>query len=540
MSDGQFRVPTPINEPVTAFEPGSSAREKLDAALAQVASEHLDMGAVIDGEIVRSGDTENVVMPHDHAHVLGVVHNTTAGDTQRAIDGALTVAPAWRAMPYAERAAIFLRAAALLEGPWRMRINAACMLGQSKTCHQAEIDAACELIDFFRFNALFGQRILAEQPISPRGYWNRSDYRPLEGFVFAVTPFNFLSIAVNLPAAPALMGNVVLWKPSTTGMVGAWHCLQLLKEAGLPDGVIQLVPGDGKTQGDVALASEHLAGIHFTGSTATFKHLWKSVGQGIDRYRSFPRVVGETGGKDFILFHPSVNLDEAATAIVRGAFEYQGQKCSAASRVYIPKSIYGQLETRVCDMMGELTMGDVRDYSNFLGAVIDKRAFDKISGYQQLGKDTADVRKGGSANEDKGYFIEPTFVRVDDAKHRLMSEEIFGPLVTAYVFEDSAFEDMFDTIDSTSPYALTGAVFAKDRGVIHRASEALRFSAGNFYINDKPTGAVVGQQPFGGARGSGTNDKAGAMWNLMRWTSPRSIKENQSPPRDWRYTFLNK
>ncbi|MFK7999200.1 MAG: L-glutamate gamma-semialdehyde dehydrogenase [Polyangiales bacterium] len=539
MDEGVFRVPAPANEPVRAYLAGSEDRARLDEALKNIAGERLDIGAVINGKEVRGGTTEDVVMPHDHQHVLGQVHNTSAEDVDAAIQGALAAAPAWQALTFEERAAIFLRAATLLEGPWRMRINAACMHGQSKTCYQAEIDAACELIDFFRFNASFAQQIHEHQPRSSVGVWNRSEYRPLEGFVFAVSPFNFLSIAVNLPAAPALMGNVVLWKPSTTSMVGAWHCLQLLKAAGLPDGVIQLVPGDGKTQGDAALASPHLAAIHFTGSTGTFKALWRGVAERLDQYRSFPRLVGETGGKDFILYHSSAELDSAATAIVRGAFEYQGQKCSAASRLYVPKSLYPQLEERVLDMLQGVKVGDPRDYSNFMSAVIDRRSFDKITGYQALAKDTANVRFGGTSDDSKGFFIDPTFVRVDDPRHRLMEEEIFGPVVTAFVYDDDKWDEVLQTIDTTSPYALTGAVFSQDRYAVQQASRALRNAAGNFYINDKPTGAVVGQQPFGGGRKSGTNDKAGAMWNLLRWTSPRSIKETQVPAVDWRYGFLD-
>ncbi len=537
-TDGVFDVPLPRNEPVLGFAPGSPERASLERALDEVAAERLDIPALIDGAEVRSGVTSDVVMPHAHTHVLGVVHQTRGADVQRAIEGARRVAPEWAALSFEDRAAIFLRAAELLAGPWRMRINAACMLGQSKTCHQAEIDAACELIDFFRFNVAFARRLLAEQPVSAPGIWNRSDYRPLEGFVLAITPFNFLSIAVNLPTAPALMGNVVLWKPANTSMLGAWHCLQLLREAGLPDGVIQLVPGDGPEQGAAALASEHLAGIHFTGSTGTFRALWKGVAERLESYRSFPRIVGETGGKDFIVFHESADLDAAVTAIVRGAYEYQGQKCSAASRLYVPRSLWAELRERLEAELAKVKVGDVRDFSNFMGAVIDARAYAKITGYQALAHQTAEVVIGGTADDSVGYFVQPTFVRVDDPKHRLMQEEIFGPVATAFVYDDARWDETLDLLDGTSPYGLTGAVFARDRQVLAAATQRLRNAAGNFYLNDKPTGAVVGQQPFGGGRGSGTNDKAGAMWNLLRWVSPRSIKETFVPPRDWRYPFL--
>ena len=538
MIEATTRVPEPRNEPVTSFEPGSAARKKLEAACKEMAGTSIEIPAMVNGEPVKGDKTTPVVMPHDHSHVLAQAHHASASTVQRAIDGALQAAPAWQALSFDDRAAVFLRAAEMLATTWRMRINAACMLGQSKTCHQAEIDAACELIDFFRFNAAFARQIHEMQPSSSPGIWNRTDYRPLEGFVLAVTPFNFLSIAVNLPAAPALMGNVVLWKPAMTSMVGAWHCLELLREAGLPDGVIQLVGGDGPVQSEVCLKSPHLAGIHFTGSTGTFRTLWKGVAERIESFRSFPRIVGETGGKDFIVAHPSADSMQVATAIVRGGYEYQGQKCSAASRVYLPKSLYEAIRERVCDDLADVKVGDVRDAKTFMGAVIDRSAYDKISGYQKLATESAEVLYGGTADDAKGYFIDPTFVRVEDPQHRLMSEEIFGPVVTAYVYEDQDFDAILDRVDGTSPYALTGAIFARDRSAIAQASLRLRQSAGNFYINDKPTGAVVGQQPFGGGRGSGTNDKAGSPWNLLRWASPRSIKENLAPPSEWRYPFL--
>ena len=538
MSDGIYQVPLPDNAPVTAFEPDSKERARLDAAIETMAGERIEIPVVIDGKAVTGGKTSEVVMPHDHGHVLATLHHASGDTVRDAIAGAMKVAPMWAAMPFEERAAIFLRAARLLETTWRMRINASCMLGQSKTCHQAEIDAACELIDFFKFNVAFAQQIRSVQPISSPGIWNRSDYRPLEGFVLAITPFNFLSIAVNLAAAPALMGNVVLWKPSSTSALGCHYGLELLKAAGLPDGVIQLIPGDGPEQGTAALESEHLAGIHFTGSTGTFRHLYRGVAERLESYRTIPRVIGETGGKDFIVMHPSADVATCATAVVRGGYEYQGQKCSAASRLYVPKSMWGELSERVAADLKQVKVGDPCDPKNFLGAVIDERAFDRISGYQKLAKETASIVAGGTSDKSRGYFIGPTLVKVDDPHHRLMEEEIFGPVVTAYVYDDDQWAETLDLVDSTSPYALTGAVFARDRSAVIEAMERLRNAAGNFYVNDKPTGAVVGQQPFGGARASGTNDKAGAMWNLLRWVSPRSIKENLAPPTDWRYPFL--
>ena len=459
--DGVFNVPLPRNEPVRSYAPGSPERQSLSAALEAMASEQRDIPALIAGREVRSGKTSDVVMPHAHRHVLAKAHHCTGAEVSAAIDAARAVAPQWQALPFEERAAVFLRASELLAGPWRDRINAACMLGQSKTAHQAEIDAACELLDFWRFNVAYARQLIEVQPNSSPGLWNRSEYRPLEGFVLAITPFNFLAIAANLPTAPALMGNVVLWKPAMTSMLGAWLCLELLHEAGLPRGVIQLISGDGPEQGAAALASEHLAGIHFTGSTATFRKLWKGVGERLDSYRTYPRIVGETGGKDFILAHSSADVAALATAIVRGGYEYQGQKCSAASRLYIPKSLWPEVKERVCASLADVKVGDVRDFSNFMSAVIDKRAFDRISGYVELAKQEAEVCYGGKVDGSEGYFVHPTFVRVDDPKHRLMQEEIFGPVVTAYVYEDNAWEDIMGTVDTTSPYALTGAVFSR-------------------------------------------------------------------------------
>lgn len=540
MSAGLFQVPPPINEPVKSYAPGTAERAELEHMLKVVASECPEIPVVAGRQQLHTGDTVVVTQPHAHAEKLGLVHQAGPEHVQLAIDDAMKVAPEWAAMPFEHRCAIFLKAAELLAGPWRQRINAACMLGQSKTCHQAEIDAACELIDFFRFNVAYAQQILRDQPSSGKGDWNRVEYRPLEGFVFAITPFNFLSIALNLPTAPALMGNVVLWKPANTTAVACWHMLELLREAGLPDGVISFLPGAGPGQGNVVMASEHLAGIHFTGSTGVFRTLWRNVSQNLERYRGFPRLVGETGGKDFILAHPSADVQQLAVAIVRGGFEYQGQKCSAASRIYVPRSLWPEVRDRCVAMLQDIKQGDPRDFSNFVAAVIDERAFKKIGSYQDLAKETGTIHAGGKRNGAVGWFIEPTLVEVADPHARLMEEEIFGPVVTAYAYDDAKWDEALTLVDTTSPYALTGAVFARERAAIIEAESRLRNAAGNFYINDKPTGAVVGQQPFGGARGSGTDDKAGSLWNLIRWVAPRTIKENFVAPRDYRYAFLNK
>lgn len=530
-------IPTPVNEPVDTHAPGTPARARLEEALRTLAASPIEVPAWIDGREVRTGRTTKVVMPHRHRHVLAEAHETGAAEVEAAIAGAMKVAPAWAAMPFEARAAIFLRAAELLAGPHRARINAACMLGQSKTPHQSEIDAVCELADFFRFNVHFLRQLHEEQPLSPAGQWNRLELRPLEGFVLAVCPFNFLSIAANLPTAPALAGNVVLWKPSTTSLFGCWHVLDVLREAGLPDGVIQLIPGDGPVQGQVALASEHLAGIHFTGSTGTFRALWKGVAQNLERYRTFPRLVGETGGKDFILAHPSADPIALATGIVRGGFEYQGQKCSAASRIYVPRSLWPEVRDRAVADTQAMKVGDVADFSTFVGAVIDARAYQRITQYQALARESARVLVGGGASDAEGFFVEPTLVEVEDPRHRLMQEEIFGPVVSVFVYDDARWSETLDLVDTTSPYALTGAIFSRDRAAIAEASTRLRNAAGNFYVNDKPTGAVVGQQPFGGARASGTNDKAGAPFNIARWLSPRSIKETFVSPTAWRYPY---
>ncbi|MEL6343168.1 MAG: L-glutamate gamma-semialdehyde dehydrogenase [Myxococcota bacterium] len=540
MSDSIAQIPAPRNEPVKPYAPGDDARVSLKAELARQAGEIIEIPCIVGGRRVETGEIVEIRMPHNHQHVLARVHLADEAVVNEAIDTALRAQRAWAAMPWEERSSIFLRAAALLAGPWRDRLNASTMLGQSKTCHQAEIDSACELIDFWRFNAHYLEQIYADQPGSNPGMWNRLEYRPLEGFVFAVTPFNFTSIALNLPTAPAMAGNVSVWKPSLTQSLSAWYGMLLLEEAGVPPGVINLVHGHGADVGDPALASPHLAGLHFTGSTPTFQHLWKTIGNNIAGYHTYPRIVGETGGKDFIIAHPSANLDALATAMLRGGFEFQGQKCSAASRTYIPKSLWAPLQERLTAQIGRLKMGDIQDFSNFLGAVIDERAFTRHQKYQQIAKETGEVLAGGGSNGEVGWFVEPTWVKVDDPRHVLMREEIFGPILTTWVYEDSQWEQALELVDKTSPYGLTGAVFARDRYAATEAKDVLRQSAGNFYINDKPTGAVVGQQPFGGARGSGTNDKAGSRLNLLRWISPRTIKENLTPPTDWGYAFLDR
>jgi 1-pyrroline-5-carboxylate dehydrogenase len=494
---------------------------------------------VIGGEDVRTGDTFEAVMPHRKSHVLAEVHSGGPKEVERAIAAAGEAWHDWSRTPWEERAAVFLRAAELLAGPWRATLNAATMLGQSKTAHQAEIDAACELIDFWRYNVEFMLRIYREQPLSSLGTWNRMEYRPLEGFVFAVTPFNFTSIAGNLPTSPALMGNTVVWKPASTSAFSAHFIMRLLQEAGLPEGVINLLYGDGATIGNAAFASPDFAGIHFTGSTAVFQSMWKTVGTNIASYRNYPRIVGETGGKDFIVAHPSADVEAVATAIVRGSFEYQGQKCSAASRVYAPANLWPKLRERLAEEVGSLKMGDVSDFSNFMGAVIDRNSFttqaEAIAEAREAG---AELVAGGGADDNEGYFVEPTVIKTDDPDFRLLRDELFGPVVTAYVYPERKWSETLDLVDRTAPYGLTGAVFSHDRAAIQEAQRALEYAAGNFYVNDKPTGAVVGQQPFGGARASGTNDKAGSMWNLIRWVSPRAIKETFVPPTDYRYPFL--
>jgi 1-pyrroline-5-carboxylate dehydrogenase len=537
---GIFRPPKPTNEPVRDYAPGSPERAELKQRLAEMERERLEIPLVIGGEDVTTGDLAESVMPHRKGHVLADVHQGGPAEVDRAIKAAADAWEDWSRLPWEERAAVFLRAAELLAGPWRATLNAATMLGQSKTAHQAEIDAACELTDFYRFNVEFMTRIYEEQPISSQGMWNRMEYRPLEGFVFAVTPFNFTAIAGNLPASAALMGNTVVWKPAGTASYSAYYLMRLLQEAGLPPGVINLVYGRGAEIGDAALASPELAGVHFTGSTPVFQSMWKTIGENIAEYRNYPRIVGETGGKDFIVAHPSADVDAVATAILRGSFEYQGQKCSAASRVYAPANLWPELRERLADQVASIKMGDVADFENFMGAVIDDKslktqqeAIEEARTHQET-----EVLVGGGVRDDEGYFVEPTVIETKDPDFRLLRDELFGPVVTAYVYPESKWQDTLELVDRTAPYGLTGAVFADDREAVIEADEALRYAAGNFYVNDKPTGAVVGQQPFGGARASGTNDKAGSMWNLIRWVSPRTIKETFVPPTDYRYPFM--
>jgi 1-pyrroline-5-carboxylate dehydrogenase len=540
-SHGIFRVPEPHNEPVLGYEPGSPERDELRRRLDDLSGQRLEIPLVIGGEEVATGDTFEAVMPHKRGHVLADVHKGGAAEVERAIAAAATAWEDWSRTPWEERAAVILRAAELLAGPWRQTLNAATMLGQSKTAHQAEIDSACELIDFWRFNVKYMTRIYEEQPISSPGVWTRLEYRPLEGFVFAVTPFNFTAIAGNLPTSAALMGNTVVWKPASTAAVSAHFLMKLYEEAGLPPGVINLVYGSGAAVGDPALASEHLAGIHFTGSTPVFQGMWHTVGENIARYRNYPRIVGETGGKDFIVAHPTADAEAVATAILRGSFEYQGQKCSAASRVFAPASLWPQVRDQVVEEIGEMKMGDVSDFSNFVGAVIDGSSFATQKAAIEEAKasgGTAQVIAGGGYDDSDGWFVQPTVIETSDPDFRTMKEELFGPVVTAFVYDDSLYEDTLELIDNGTAYGLTGAVFARDLDAIERTQDRLRYAAGNFYVNDKPTGAVVGQQPFGGARASGTNDKAGSMWNLIRWVSPRTIKETFVPPRDYRYPFL--
>jgi len=535
-----FRPPPAENEPVRSYAPGSPEREELRVRLAELQAQQLELPLVIGGEEVRTGETFEAVMPHKKSHVLATVHKGGAAEVERAIAAAGEASQDWSRWPWEERAAVFLRAADLLAGPWRATLNAATMLGQSKTAHQAEIDAACELIDFLRFNVEFMTRIYEEQPNSSPGVWNRMEYRPLEGFVFAVSPFNFTAIAGNLTSSAALMGNTVLWKPASTAAYSAHFLMRLFEAAGLPPGVINLLYGSGAEIGDPALASPDLAGIHFTGSTPVFQGMWKTVGKHIESYRNYPRIVGETGGKDFIVAHKSADAAAVATAIVRGSFEYQGQKCSAASRVFAPSNLWPEIRERLVAQVGELRMGDVSDFGNFMGAVIDPGSFRTQKEAIEEAKRAAktEVLVGGGYDDSDGYFVEPTVIETSDPDFRTMKEELFGPVVTAYVYPEGKYSETLELVDKGAPYGLTGAVFSKDRAAVDEAGEALRYTAGNFYVNDKPTGAVVGQQPFGGARASGTNDKAGSMWNLIRWVSPRTIKETFVPPTDYRYPFM--
>jgi 1-pyrroline-5-carboxylate dehydrogenase len=540
MSNAFFNVPKAVNEPVKAYAPGSSERKSIELTLKQLKSKTYDIPMFIGGKEVFTKDKVSIHPPHEIHHTLGTFNKGNANHVNQAIDAALAAKPKWEALSWEERAAIFLKAADLLAGPFRDVINASTMLGQSKNIMQAEIDAACELIDFFKYNVQYMTDLYKEQPESSPGIWNRLEYRPLEGFVFAVTPFNFTSICANLCAAPAMMGNTIVWKPSDTQAYSAYFTMLLFKEAGLPDGVINLVFADGPEAGEVCFSHPDFAGIHFTGSTKTFQFMWKAIGNNIDKYKTYPRIVGETGGKDFVLAHPSANPKEVATGLIRGAFEYQGQKCSAASRAYIPQNLWSDVKQQIISDVAAIKMGSVEDFGNFVNAVIDERAFDKITSFISAAKadNDAEIIAGGNFDKSKGYFIEPTVIVTKNPKYTTMCEELFGPVLTIYVYEENAWKETLELVNTTSPYALTGAIFSKDRYAIDEAHQVLKHAAGNFYINDKPTGAVVGQQPFGGARASGTNDKAGSKHNLLRWVSMRTVKETFVPPTNFRYPFL--
>ncbi|SDD21902.1 L-glutamate gamma-semialdehyde dehydrogenase [Actinokineospora iranica] len=540
--DAVSSVPVPANEPIKPYAPGSPERASLQRRIADLEGERAELTMTIGGaRRMAGGDRVDVVQPHDHRHVLGVTAQATAQDVADAVAAAKQAAPAWRELPFDERAAVLLRAADLLAGPWRDTLNAATILGQSKSPQQAEIDSACELIDFWRHNVSFARRLIEEQPASSPGMWNRFDHRPLDGFVTAITPFNFTAIAGNLPTAPALMGNTVVWKPSPTQQLAAHHTMRLLEAAGLPAGVINMVTGDGAALSEVALADPEFAGLHFTGSTKTFKHLWRLIGDHLDTYRSYPRIVGETGGKDFVVAHPSADPAAVVTGLVRGAFEYQGQKCSAASRAYIARSLWdGGLRERLADVTKTISYGDVTDFAHFGGAVIDARAFTKHRAALEAAaaNSSIEVLTGGTADDSVGYFVQPTVLVGSDPLQDVFTTEYFGPILAVHVYEDAEYAKVLELVDTSSPYALTGAVFATDRAAVEQAHQALRFAAGNFYVNDKPTGAVVGQQPFGGSRASGTNDKAGSIYNLQRWVSPRSVKETFVPPTDHTYPHM--
>ena len=540
MSNAYFQVPAPINEPVKTYKPGSSEKKELKSKLSELKAQQVEVPLIIGGEEVKTGSTAEMRIPHNKNHVLGVYHKAGKKEVDMAIEAALAARKEWADMPWEQRISIFLKMAELLAGPWRATINAATMLGQSKVAHQAEIDSACELIDFWRFNSFYMTQLMKDQPYSPKGMWNRVEYRALEGFVFAVTPFNFTSIAGNLPTAPAMVGNVALWKPASSAVYSAYYLMKLFEAAGLPKGVINFVPGSGSQIGNPVMESPHLAGIHFTGSTAVFQQMWKSVGDNIKDMKYYPRIVGETGGKDFIFAHNSADIDALVIAALRGAFEYQGQKCSAASRMYIPKSRWEEFKGKYIAEVSKLKMGDVEDFTNFMSAVIDEAAFKSITGYIDYAKESADAEiiTGGNYDDSKGYFIEPTTVVTTDPKFKTIQEEIFGPVLTIYVYEDEKFDEALELCDTTSPYALTGAVWAQDRNILVKMTNKLQNAAGNFYINDKPTAAVVGQQPFGGGRASGTNDKAGSAMNLLRWMSVRTIKETFDPPKTWDYPFM--
>ncbi|MFA5667916.1 MAG: L-glutamate gamma-semialdehyde dehydrogenase [Balneolaceae bacterium] len=542
MATGFFNVPPAYNEPILSYAPGSPERIELQAALKEARSKQVDVPMYIGGKQVTTKNKKPLSPPHDHKHILGYFSEGDASHVQQAIDAAMAAKADWANMGWEHRASIFLKAAELLAGPYRAKLNAATMLGQSKNAFQAEIDAACELIDFLRFNVEYMTQIYAQQPESSDGIWNRLEQRPLEGFVFALTPFNFTAIAGNLPTSAAMMGNTIVWKPAFTQIYSANVLMELFKDAGVPDGVINLIYVDGPTTGDVIFSHKDFGGIHFTGSTGVFQNIWKTIGENIHKYRSYPRIVGETGGKDFIMVHKSSKAKEVATAISRGAFEFQGQKCSAASRAYIPSNLWDDVKKYVVEDLKTFKMGGTEDFTNFINAVIDEKSFDKIAKYIDDAKASKDIEviAGGNYDKSKGYFIEPTVLLSKDPKYTTMCEEIFGPVMTIYVYDENKFEETLELVDNTSPYALTGSIFSQDRYAIEQATKRLEQSAGNFYINDKPTGAVVGQQPFGGARGSGTNDKAGSMINLLRWVSPRTIKETFVPPTDYRYPFLGK
>ena len=540
MSNACFRLQPPSNEPVLTYAPGTPERKAIAGKIEELRQGHVEIPLIIGGKAVRTGRTAPLVIPHDHRHFLGIFHNAGLEQIEMAVTAARRAAAGWAEMPWEARVAVFRRAAELIAGPYRMLINAATVLGQSKNLLQAEIDAACEMIDFLRFNTYFSQRILSEQPLSGEAEWNRIEYRPLEGFVYAVSPFNFTAIGGNLASAPAMLGNTVLWKPASNAVYSAYFLMQIFQEAGLPDGVINFIPGSGSEVGLQPLESPELAGVHFTGSTAVFKRIWKTVGRNLDQYRTYPRIVGETGGKDFIFLHRSADLEAAVAAAVRGAFEYQGQKCSAASRLYVPQSLWETFRKRLIDALALVRTGSPEDFSNFVNAVIDSRAYHKIVDYIEQARqdEAAEIIAGGTYDDRVGYFITPTVIVAHKPDYRTMQEEIFGPLLTIYVYADDQYEETLHLCDRTSPYALTGAIFANERQAITKAGEILRHAAGNFYINDKPTGAVVGRQPFGGGRASGTNDKAGSVLNLYRWLSPRTIKENFLPPKDFRYPFM--
>ena len=536
--NGVRRIPTVVNEPVRSYAPGSPERASLKRRLESMSAERVEIPVIIGGKEFRTGDVGHAVMPHQHAHILADYHKANPAQVDLAIKAAVDAQREWSQWNWEDRAAVFLRAADLLAGPWRDTINAATMLNQSKTVYQSEIDAACELADFWRFNSQYAQEIYHEQPISSAGVWNMSDYRALEGFVYAISPFNFTAIGGNLAGSPALMGNGVFWKPAATAVLSGYYIMKILEEAGLPPGVINFVPGDSQMISDKVLTHRDLAGVHFTGSTGVFNSMWKTIGGNMSNYRTYPRIVGETGGKDFMIMHPSADAQAFAVGLVRGAFEYQGQRCSAASRAYVPQSQWGAVKDAMVAMIADIRMGDTRDFRNFMGAVIDKKAFDKISGYLADARQNARIVAGGGARGEEGYFIEPTLIESPKADYRTMCEEIFGPVLSVFVYDDNKWQETLETVDRTSPYALTGAVFSNDRQAVREAMVTLRNAAGNFYINDKCTGAVVGQQPFGGSRASGTNDKAGSKLNLLRWVSPRSIKETFVPPTAYQYPFM--